>query len=183
MEQRPLTNEQILDALYELAEDSKMTVEDYIKNLQSESETALAASRDGLPEEVITELDNAKRLKKESRSSEKQSKQNAHIKKEIVRFKELFPKVRPEDIPDSVWEDVAEGVPLSYAYALYRITESKADEYASRVNDENSTRATSRTGSGDTEPSFTKEQVETMSPKEVSKNYKHILKSIAKWKL
>lgn len=68
------------------------------------------------------------------------------------------------------------------AYALYLITESKENEYAGKVNEYNSSRAASKKGDGETEPAFTKEQVESMSRKEVTKNYKNIIKSIAKWK-
>ncbi|PKM62393.1 MAG: hypothetical protein CVU97_05620 [Firmicutes bacterium HGW-Firmicutes-21] len=183
MKQKTLTNEQILDAVSDLADDNGMSVDDYLQKLQAESESVLGTSREGLPEEIITELDNARSLKKESRNAKKLTQQNESIKTEIERFKAVFPDALPQDIPDSVWEEVANGVPLLYAYALYTVTDGKDREYASRVNAENSSRATSKTGTGETEPVFTKEQVESMSPKDVSKNYKHILKSISKWKL
>ena len=183
MKQKTLTNEQILDAVYDLADEAGMKIDDYIVKLQQDAETSVTKNREGLPEEVISELENARSLKRESRSEKKRSQLNESIKKEIERFKAVFPDVAPQDIPDSVWEEVSGGVPLLHAYALYLVTESKEGEYASRVNEQNSSRATSRPGDGETEPAFTKEQVEAMSPKEVSKNYRHILKSISKWKL
>ncbi|HAN21971.1 MAG: hypothetical protein A2Y15_05655 [Clostridiales bacterium GWF2_36_10] len=183
MEKKTLSNDQILDAIYDLADESGMKIDDFILKLQADAEASGGKSREGLPEEIISELEEARMLKKENRNSKKESQKSENIKKEIERFKTTFPDAMPQDIPDSVWEEVAGGVSLVHAYALYLITESRDSEYASKVNDENSLRATSKTGDGETEPVYTKEQVEVMSPKEVSKNYKHILKSISKWKL
>ena len=183
MKQKTMTNEQILDAVYDLADEKNMKIDEFISKLQTENETSISKSREGLPEEIVSELENARALKKESRSARKQSEQSESIKKETERFKEVFPEVAPQDIPDSVWDEVADGIPLLYAYALYIVTDKLDSDYAEKVNDENSSRAAVKTGDGETEPSFTKEQVESMSPKEISKNYKGILKSIAKWKL
>jgi hypothetical protein len=178
-----MTNEQILDAIYDLADEKNMKIDDFILQMQADFEAGLSKSREGLPEEIIDELENARMLKKENRLSKKQSELSENIRNEAKRFKEVFPDVNPQDIPDSVWDTVAEGIPLLYAYALYTITEKLDSDYAGKVNNENSSRAAIKTGDGETEPSFTKEQVEAMSPKEISKNYKGILKSISKWKL
>ncbi len=183
MKQKTMTNEQILDAIYDLADEKNMSVDDFILQLQADFEAGLSKSREGLPEEVVGELENARKLKKENRLSKKRSEQDENIRNEAKRFKELFPDVNPQDIPDSVWDAVAEGIPLLYAYALYTVTEKLDSDYAGKVNNENSSRAAIKAGDGETEPSFTKEQVEAMSPKEISRNYKGILKSIAKWKL
>lgn len=87
MKQKPLTNEQIADAVTDLAEERRMNVEDYILHLQSEAEAYIGKSREGLPEEIISELENARNLKKENRIAQKESRQNENIKKEIKRFK------------------------------------------------------------------------------------------------
>lgn len=183
MEQKSLTNDQILDEIYDLADENGMKIDDFILKLQADAEAVVGKSHEGLPEEIISELDIARNLKKDNRNSKKESKKSEKIKNEIDRFKTDFPDVMPKDIPEPVWEEVAGGVSLVHAYALFLITECKDNEYARKVNEENSSRATSKTADGETEPAFTKEQVESMSPKEVSKNYKHIIKSISKWKL
>ncbi|HOJ47661.1 MAG TPA: hypothetical protein PLD48_02170 [Bacillota bacterium] len=177
-----MTNQQILDAIFDLADEKNMTVDELLAQLQADFESGLSKSREGLPEEIIAELENARKLRKESRIAKRQSEQNEQIRREAKRFREVFPDVSPQDIPDSVWDAVAEGIPLLYAYALYKITEKLNSDYAGKVNDENSARAAVKFGDGETEPSFTKEQVEAMSPKEIAKNYKGILKSFSKWK-
>lgn len=182
-QQKTKTNEQILDAILDLAEDNGMEIDDYIKKLQAEVETASVSGREGLSEDILAELENAKTLKKQNREAQKQSKKSESIKSEVEKFKTIFPDAAPQDIPESVWEEVANGVSLIHAYALYLVTENKDSLYANEINSENASRATSKTSDGETEPAYTKEQVESMSPKEVSKNYKHILKSISKWKL
>jgi len=183
MKVKSLTNEQILDIVNDLADDCGMKIDDYILKLQADCEETFGKNREGLPEDVISELDNARALKKENRNTKKQSEKSANIKSEVEKFKNMFPDAKPQDIPESAWEEVTNGASLVHAYALYLVEENSENDYASKVNSENSSRATSKTGDGETEPSYTKEQVESMSPKEVSKNYKHILKSITKWKL
>jgi hypothetical protein len=183
MKQKTMTNEQVLDAVYDLADEKNMKIDDYILSLQEQNESDICKNREGLPEDIINELENARTLKRENRNSKKQSEQSENIKKETERFKEVFSDVAPKDIPDSVWDDVCDGIPLQYAYALYFVTEKIDSDYAGKVNSENSSRAAVKTDDGETEPAFTKEQVESMSPKEISKNYKGILKSISKWKL
>lgn len=183
MKVKTLSNEQILDAVSDLADDNGMKIDDYILKLQADSEAIFGKNREGLPEEIISELDSARALKKENRNTKKKSEKSANIKSEVEKFKNIFPDVKPQDIPESIWDEVASGVSLVHAYALYLVTENSESDYASKVNAENSSRATSKTSDGETEPSYTKEQVEAMSPKEVSKNYKHILKSISKWKI
>ena len=90
--------------------------------------------------------------------------------------------MKGEEIPESVWEDTAGGADLAHAYALYLIEEQSKGDRAETVNRENELRSASVQNGGSTEPSFTREEVEKMSPKDVSKNYKHILRSMRSWK-
>lgn len=181
MEQKKLTDEQMLEILEELADENGLTAEGYLSRLLSENQ-ATEKTLQNLPEEVLKELENAKLLKREKRRSKKQSEQEEYIKKETEKFLSLFPDVKPDEIPESVWEEVTNGVSLPHAYALYSVIKRSENDYAEQINRDNTLRATPRFEDGKTEPSFTKEQVEAMSPREVSKNFKHILKSISKWK-
>ncbi len=178
--QNPLTNEQILEHVFELADEAGMTPDEYVHKLNSDYEQVRLKDREGLPESVIAELETARSLKKEARNSRIRAEKDEGIRKEVENFKQSFPEVRPEEIPESVWEQVANGASLVHAYAYHLIRNNRDSEYASKVNEENSSRSTSKTGDGETEPFFTKEQVEAMGPKEVAKNYNHILRSISK---
>ena len=102
--------------------------------------------------------------------------------KEIKKFRETFPDVKAEDIPDSVWEEVAGGVSLTHAYALYEAKKNR-DEFEIRaINEKNASRGAFVSDDGATEEGFTKEQVEKMSGKDVKKNYKNIVKAMRKWR-
>lgn len=104
--------------------------------------------------------------------------------REAAIFSELFPDVDRDDIPDSVREDAnRQGIPLIAAYALYaRRVElaEKTAKFAGKSAAERS--AGSVSGSSETEDFFTLDQIRAMTPKEVRKNYKTILKSIGKIK-
>jgi hypothetical protein len=63
------------------------------------------------------------------------------------------------------------------------MTKGKKGDRADAVNKGNLERSAPALGEGSTEPSFTREEVERMSQKDVKKNYKNILHSMKKWKL
>ena len=90
---------------------------------------------------------------------------------EIKRFRELFPDVSADTIPDEVWDDVQSGATLSHAYALYLASTNALARYADDVNKRNSSVGAYASSEGSTEPVFTKEQVEKMSNKDIKNNY------------
>lgn len=104
--------------------------------------------------------------------------------REAAVFAELFPDVGKDDIPDSVREDAQkQGLPLIAAYALYARRMELSGIAADRAGRSAAERsAGSVSGSSGTEDFFTLEQIRAMTPKEVRKNYKTILKSIGKIK-
>lgn len=102
--------------------------------------------------------------------------------REAAIFSELFPDVDRDDIPDSVREDAdRQGLPLIAAYALYARRSELAEKAAKLAGKSAAERsAGSVSGSSETEDFFTLDQIRAMTPKEVRKNYKTILKSIGK---
>jgi|GEM_PF-863193 len=177
-----MTNDKILDTIYDLASACDMRIDEFITLLQEqygdpEFET------EGLPENVVAELEHAKTLRKESRDTKRKAEAQTKQKEEIAAFRARFPDVHAEQIPDSVWEEVANGIDLPHAYAFYLVTEGKQSGHAEEVNRGNMERSAAAQSDGSTEPSFTREQVERMSQKDVAKNYKNILQSMKKWKL
>lgn len=177
-----INNEQILDTIYDLADSAGLRIDEFLERVEEEFGEQLP-SLDGLPEEIANELSAARESKKEMRKQSRQKKSEEDANAEIKRFREIFPEVAAEDIPDSVWEDVSNGASLAHAYALYLVSEDELRRHAEDVNDRNSKRGAAANSDGSTEPVFTKEQVEKMSGKDVKNNYKGILKAMKNWKI
>ena len=176
-----MTNDKILDTVYDLASACDMRIDEFISHLQEEYGDP-SFDTEGLPEDVVAELQNAKALRKESRDNRRMMDAKNKQNEEIAAFCERFPDVRAEQIPASVWEEVAKGTDLIHAYAYYLVTEGKENGRADAVNRENGARSAAAQSDGSTEPSFSREEVERMSQKDVAKNYKNILHSMKKWK-
>ena len=126
-------------------------------------------------EEMIRELKALKEeLSEKRRVLEKMSR-------DIGEFEEIFPDKRVNEIPDSVWESVREGIPLAAAYALYERKNAIRKDSAASTNVKNSSRATGPIGRDVTETFYTPDEVRAMSRTEVKKNYSKILESMKKW--
>ena len=120
----------------------------------------------------------------EAIKAEKESKkQSDAVSKDVEEFKRLFPDVAPADIPDSVWEKVAEGGSLASAYALFVCGKNGEKQKAEQTNSINSMRSAPAGKEADAEQSFTPEQVEDMSEESVKKNFKNIIRSLKNWKI
>ncbi len=181
MKSNSISNDRILDTVYDLADICGMRIDEFMTHLQEEYGDPQFET-EGLPEDVIAELQNAKQLRKERRDALRKSEQDGALQQDIAAFRERFPDVGAEEIPDSVWEEVANGMDLNHAYAFFLIAQKADGGAADEVNRINSERSAAALSEGSTEPSFTREQVEGMSAKDVAKNYKNILRSMGKWK-
>ena len=179
--QHTINNEQVLDVIYDLASANGMRIDQFLETLQ-DAYGDPTFDTENLPEDVVAELEQAKTLRKESRDAKKKEQDALKRKEDIAAFRKQFPEVKAEEIPDTVWEEVAGGMDLLHAYAYYLLTKDADGGHATAVNEENSKRSAAATGDGSTEPSFTREQVEKMSRGDVKKNYKNILRSMSKWK-
>lgn len=176
-----INNEQILDTIYDLADAAGMRIDRFLAHIE-DTFGGNEASLEGLPEEIAKELSEARENKKASRRQERIKKSEAEAEAEIKRFREIFPEISAEDIPDEVWTDVENGATLSHAYALYAITQEQLNRRAEDINSRNRSRGASASSDGSTEPVFTKEQVEKMSGSDIKNNYKGILKAMKNWK-
>ena len=183
---KTITNDEILDAVYDIADARGIRIDEFIAQLQEDYAELPMKYADGeLPEEVLAELESAKAMRREMRDSKRKSEEDAKLREDVAAFRELFPEVKPEDIPEEVWAEVSEGMDLKHAYALYALTGKQSGGHAEQVNRENASRAegaVAAANDGSTEPSFTPEQVEKMSAKDVAKNYKSILQSFKNWR-
>lgn len=64
------------------------------------------------------------------------------------RFLDKFPSVRPEEIPGEVWNEVAKGESLIFAYTLNKNTRLEAELAAERQNRENAKKTTGSLAGG-----------------------------------
>lgn len=177
-----INNEAILDAIYDLADANGLRIDEFMERLDEEfGEQPIDTA--GLPENVIAELDAARGYRAEQRKNARNAKNEAAMSEDIKRFRELFPEISADDIPESVWEEVENGVSLAHAYALYTLTEESLKRVADGVNRRNGGIGAKAESAGSTEPAFTKEQVERMSAKDVKNNYKSILKAMKNWSI
>ncbi len=181
MKSNSVSNDRILDAVYDLADICGMRIDEFILHLQEEYGDP-EFETDGLPEEVVAELQNARTLRRESRDAKRKSEQDGMLREEVAAFRERFPEVRADDIPESVWAEVAAGMDLNHAFAFYLVSEKQDGGHADAVNYENAVRSAATVGDGSTEPVYSREEVERMSSKDVARNYKSILRSMTGWK-
>lgn len=181
MKTNSISNDRILDTVYDLADVCGLRIDEFVARLQEEYGDP-EFQTEGLPEEIVAELQNARTLRKESRDAKRKSEQESKLHEEIAAFRAQFPDVSAESIPESVWEEVAAGMDLNHAYAYYMVTQQAGGEHAEEVNRSTASRSAAAFSDGATEPSFTREEVERMSDRDVAKNYKNIVRSMGRWK-
>lgn len=177
-----IDNEKILDMIYDLADGAGMRIDEFMEQVEKQFGTEEAIP-EGIPESLAEEIMQAREDKKRRRAEEKQIEADAEAENDVKKFRELFPGVSAEDIPDEVWEDAAKGISLPYAYALYKVMNDELAGYAESVNRKNSEKGARAYSDGSTEQAFTKEQVEKMSGKDVRKNYKGIINAMKSWRI
>ncbi len=176
-----INNEMILDTIYDLADNCGLRIDEFLSRVEEEFGDQ-PINTESLPEDVVNELNAARASKKQQRKDARLQKDREEINEQIKRFREIFPDVSADTIPESVWEDVRNGTTLAHAYSLYLIESDAENRYASEINERNGNAVAKVSGEAAAEPAFTKEQVERMSGKEVKHNYKNILNAMKNWK-
>lgn len=108
--------------------------------------------------------------------------QREQADRETADFAEYFPEVSRDEIPDAVRERAArENIPLVAAYALYDRKLELAKMYAGDVARKSAECSAGPVSGASREADFfTMEQIRAMTPKEVKKHYKTIMKSLNK---
>ena len=84
------------------------------------------------------------------------------------------------DIPDAVWEQAREGLPIEAAYALYERQEALRKAAAEQVNRKNAGNSWGKTEDA-TNGFLSPDEVRGMSREEVRRNYDRILTSMKHW--
>ena len=165
----------VYSLICELAEQAGLDARDYVDQLYAENGLNYS---DSLPSEIVDELLELRKTRREEKSK---TKENERLDEDIKEFRELFPEVNAQSIPDEVWEKVGNGMSLTAAYAIYQ---RRMDILGKRAEDINeSLEKTTPIGlpEGDGDGYLSSGEVENMSPSEIKKNYKKILLSLKKW--
>ena len=168
----------------EIAEETVSEAEEGVneaaETLPEETEPSLPEVEDDIPDltEVLAlraELDSLKRELEENRAF------YSRLDGECAEFSSLYPDVSIISLPDTVWQSVKKGVPLSAAYALeVRRAEVKAQR-ARQVNRDNSEMSSGALGNDNRNSFFSPAEVRAMSAAEVRANYSKIIESMSKW--
>lgn len=100
---------------------------------------------------------------------------------ESLIFSELFPDVDADSIPDSVREEAKEkGIPIFALYAVYERRKHLAALAAEAHNRENAGRSSGPLINSDNfGEALSIEQIRAMSPLQVRKHYKQIMKTLS----
>ncbi len=108
-------------------------------------------------------------------------REEAHLRETFGEFRSLFPGVRSEGIPDSVWQEVDRGIPLCAAFALHEKRMEAERHRADEVNRRNARLSAGRAGTDTAAEYFSPDEVRAMSPSQVREHYAKIRASMKKW--
>ena len=92
----------------------------------------------------------------------------------------LYPQTPLSSLPDNVWQDVKQGIPLAAAYALAERRRAYTEALASSTNEQNKKCSAGAISSTENEY-FSPSEVRAMSQGEVRANYQKIMRSMQKW--
>ena len=120
-------------------------------------------------------------LRREAETLRAELAAERRVSAELREFCSLYPETPAEAIPDSVWEKVKDGIPLSAAYALYERHQFCTRQAADAAQASSRARSSGAAGSGMTEMPYTPDEVRAMSPEEVHRNYTAIVASMKRW--
>ena len=178
-----MTKEQIYETVEDMAADAGVSIEDFMKALATERAAFFDKQMAAMPKETAAYVNTTRKEALAARVAKRAEARKAKLAEDVKRFRQLFPDVKSEGIPESVWKDMSSGIPLPYAYALYLAASQGDKSYAESVNAKNSGMAPPPVTPNEEEGELTMEQVEAMSPEAIKKSFPKILRSLGKWKI
>ncbi len=99
---------------------------------------------------------------------------------ECEEFYALYPQTPISSLPDNVWDDVKQGIPLAAAYALAERRRAYTQALADSTNKQNVKCSSGALSSTENEY-FSPAEVRAMTQAEVRANYQKIMRSMQKW--
>ena len=146
---------------------------------ESEPTFGQAPSEDAPNEDELTRLrEEVTQLR--DMLSKKEAEQE-QILREMGEFNRLFPEIPIKQVPDSVWQRVEGGLPLSAAYALYERETRLSALRAEEINRKNAALSPGKAGKDTAGEYFSPDEVRAMSQKQVHDNYAKIMESMKRW--
>lgn len=134
------------------------------------------------PEESIDSLkEQITALKEQISQLEAAKDMQSRVFKELGDFRDLFPEIELDAIPESVWESVKKGTPLIASYALYERQMEAERARIALINAANASRSPGIAGKNTASEYFSPDEVRKMSRAEVHANYSKIRESMKKW--
>lgn len=182
-ERNKMTKEQVYNTLQDVADDASVSIDELVNAIVRQSQSRFEEAVSQMPEDSANYVRSAKEEKAAAREARRKADEESRLDGEVKRFRQLFPDVESQSIPENVWQDMNNGIPLSYAYALHLISETGNRGYADAVNAQNSDGALPPVNSCPDDGEISMEDVEAMSPEAVKKSFPQILRSLGKWKI
>lgn len=182
-----------LSYLQEKAQRLGITVEKLIENDQKweQQQKLNELVQRNIPKEYaekllkVDELEQWKAQQEQQRQAEQQRQQQQKHKQQMyAEFLQMYPEVKPEQIPKEVWQLVNQGHRLASAYAIHENKLLKQQQQTQQANFKN---AESSTGSvkspGKTGGYISKEVYEANkhNQKWMDANYSNLLTSMKRW--
>lgn len=150
----------IMSMVSELARQSGLSVEDYVRMVRTEAKKSEGLDEDAAKRAVELEDREAAVSAKEAedaRTEAARKDSEAAIQRNLEEFSKAFPEVYAKArtdasaIPDSVWADVSEGLSLTAAYAKYAVAEAakavQTAEHKAQAEEQNQKNTQRTTGS------------------------------------
>ena len=128
-----------------------------------------------------TDLTELAALRLEVRRLREEKQRQERLDAEWQEFAGLYPDVSAREVPDAVWQSVAEGLPLAAAYAIHERRRVLWELAAREVNQANAQRSSGSMQTCASEEYYSPEEVRAMGAKEVKAKYTAILNSMKKW--
>jgi hypothetical protein len=144
----------------------------------------------GIPDDVAEEIIESRKFREEQKARETQVQATERQNREAAEFLREYPDVKATDIPQNVWNDVNNGIPLVHAYARHENSLLKAQmnkaSAAAAVQSKSAENASAAPGAiGGSAPSpdyYSPERVEMMSDRQIADNWTKIQASMKNWK-
>ena len=141
----------------------------------TDSAVSAACTDANFPSESESESDEAS-VKRENSAMREELRRE--IAEELAEFRELYPEIPYEMIPEAVRKSE---LPLAAAYALYEKRAAHVSALAKAENQKNAERSAGGLQQSE-EIRYTPAEVRQMTRAEVRANYDSILKSMQRWK-
>lgn len=174
-----MTSKRMIEIIEDLAENEGKSPEAFLLGIAEQAESVRKERFNSFPPELRAEAADAEIIRRESRTEKRKARERQLFDEQIARFVADFPGVAPENVPEQVWRDVSDGIPLAYAYA-YSVC--KGGKTTDEINAENEARSIPVPSGRAEEPSFTESEVEKMTPAKIKSNFSKIINSMRKWK-